>query len=173
AFSYSWHISFPLKILGSSCLLAAAEWVCTQAEKQAVSKFDCRGLLVERGPGRLGSGAVHHGRAADAPAPLGILAAHKMPGSGTAAFDLAGGGNLDSLLQPLVGLLLWHLLAFLNRIRKRGTLRYLPTEVNTVTADLAKKFRNTPLSGPGPAIGFVSLQPRRTRITLTSYSKGA
>jgi hypothetical protein len=36
-FSNSWHISFPLKILDSSGLLAAAEWECTQAEKRACS----------------------------------------------------------------------------------------------------------------------------------------
>jgi hypothetical protein len=36
-FSDSWHISFPLRILDSSGLLAAAEWECTQAEKQARS----------------------------------------------------------------------------------------------------------------------------------------
>jgi hypothetical protein len=37
AFSYSWHVSFPLKLGHSSRLLAAAEWVPTQAEKQACS----------------------------------------------------------------------------------------------------------------------------------------
>jgi len=36
AFSDSWHISFPLKILDSAGLLAAAEWQETQAEKQAL-----------------------------------------------------------------------------------------------------------------------------------------
>jgi hypothetical protein len=37
AFSYSWHVSFPLKKCISLRLLAAAEWEATQAEKQAIS----------------------------------------------------------------------------------------------------------------------------------------
>ena len=59
--------------------------------------------------GRLGGRAVHNGRAADAPSPFGVLTAHKMPGPGAIALDLTGCGNLDSLFQPLMGLLFRHL----------------------------------------------------------------
>jgi hypothetical protein len=58
-FSYSWHISFPLKIFVSSRLLAAAEWGSSQAEKQALSIFDCRGLFAESVLSRLGRRAGH------------------------------------------------------------------------------------------------------------------
>ena len=39
---------------------------------------------------------------------FGVLTAHKMPGPGATALDLTGSGNLDSLFQPLVGLLFRH-----------------------------------------------------------------
>ena len=82
--------------------------------------------------GRLGCRAVHHGRAADSPSPFGVLTAHKMPGPGATALDLAGSGNLDSLFQPLVGLLFRHLTTSLKRIHKHSMLCCLPTQVNII-----------------------------------------
>ena len=42
------------------------------------------------------------------PAPFGALAAHKVAGTGSSVFDLAGGGNLDPFAKPFMCLLLRH-----------------------------------------------------------------
>ena len=91
-----------------------------------------RPLFAKRDSGRLDRRAVHHGRTADAPGVLGVLTTHKMPGTGATTLDLTVCGYLDSLFQPLVGLLFRHLTTSLKRIRKRGTLRYLPGQVNII-----------------------------------------
>ena len=108
AFSYSWHISFPLNFVGSSRLLAAAEWANPKPRSKLFRCSSVTELLAKRDSGRLDRRAVHHRRTADASGVLGVLTAHKMPGTGATTLDLTVGGYLDSLLQPLVGLLFRH-----------------------------------------------------------------
>ena len=104
-----------------------------------------RVLFAECDPGRLGRCAGHCGRTADAPSAFGVFAAHKMASAGAFSLDLARSGNLDSFAQTLVGLLFRHLITFLKRICKPGTLRDLPAQVNIITGTFSKKS----------AIGFV------------------
>jgi hypothetical protein len=124
-FSYSWHFSFPLIIFYFSGLLAAAEWLGTQAEKQARStdyflSIIClfsRYLLTEFNSGCFSHSTCHISRAAHSSATFGIFTAHKMTATGTLVTDLACSGNLDSFAQSLMGFLFRHLVKSLKTTR--------------------------------------------------------
>jgi len=124
----------------------------TKPRSKLYRQSSLRALFAQCDLGRPGCRAVHNGRAADSPSPFGVLTAHKMPGPGATAFDLTGRSNLDSLFQPLVGLLFRHLTTSLKRIHKNSMLCCLPTQVNIIPPIWPKISQN-------PSLHLSSLPP--------------
>lgn len=68
--------------------------------------------------------------AAEASAAFRIFAAHQMPAAGAMTLKLAGGGNLDSLAQTLMALLLRHsTISSIGYIRDRAPKRPFAVEL--------------------------------------------
>ena len=65
-------------------------------------------LFAELDLDRLSRHTGHSSRAAYSSPTLGVLAAHKVATARAPVLDLAAGGNLHSLAQPLMGFLFWH-----------------------------------------------------------------
>lgn len=114
--------------------------------------------------GCLGGGAGHDSRSTYPPSPFGVLAAHKMTGTGPLASYLAGPGDLDPFAQTLVSFLFRHLVNSFKITRK-------PCIVGSFRALSRHRCANSPKKAQTPPYDFPVVRPPSGK-SERQYSQG-